>query len=131
MAVGFPAPTLARYPGGMSLLWREAGALLMLVHLAATDLHLGSCLVGTCGVLYPIGPSPRHPVDLGAVVIGTSDVAAGWRRRNVSCCTEPGDPAGQRCDPRLPKCLRRTPISRRAPSAVRIVQSAADSVSST
>ena len=75
VAVGFPARTLDRYPGGMSLLWRETGALLMLVHLAATDLHLGSCLVGTCGVLYPIGPTPGHPVDLGAVVIGTSDVA--------------------------------------------------------
>lgn len=75
VAVGFPARTLARYPGGMSLLWRETGARLMLVHLAATDLHLGSCLVGTCGVLFPIGPTAGHPVDLGAVVIGASDVA--------------------------------------------------------
>lgn len=48
----------------------------MLVHLAAADLYLGSCLVGTCGALYPIGPSPQDPVDLGAVVIGTPDVAA-------------------------------------------------------
>lgn len=73
VAVGFPASTLTRYPGGMSLLWRETGALLMLVHLAATDLYLGSCLVGTCGVLYPVGPTPQHPVDLGAVVVGISD----------------------------------------------------------
>lgn len=77
VAVGFPALTLDRYPGGMSLLWREVGALLMLVHLTATDLHLGSCLVGTCGALYPIGPTSGHPVDLGAVVIGTSDAATG------------------------------------------------------
>lgn len=74
--VGFPAATLDRYPGGMSLLWREVGALLMLVHLAATDIRLGSCLVGTCGALYPIGPTPQHPVDLGAVVIGTTDAVS-------------------------------------------------------
>lgn len=66
----------------MSLLWQETGAPLMLVHLTATDLHLGSCLVGTCGVLYPIGPTPGHPVDLGAVVIGTSDLAAGQQSRD-------------------------------------------------
>jgi hypothetical protein len=77
VAVGFPSTTLTRYPGGMSLLWRETGALLILVHLAATDLHLGSCFVGTCGVLYPIGQTPDHPVDLGAVAIGTSDPDAG------------------------------------------------------
>lgn len=77
VAVGFPSSTLTRYPGGMSLLWRETGALLMLVHLVATDLHLGSCFVGSCGVLYPIGPTDAHPVDMGAVVVGTSDPDAG------------------------------------------------------
>lgn len=70
VAVGFPHRTLTRYPDGISLLWREAGALLMLVHLVATDLHLGSCFVGTCGALYPVGAEAWQPVDLGAVVIG-------------------------------------------------------------
>jgi hypothetical protein len=69
VAVGLPDRTLARYPDGISLLWREAGALLMLIHLAATDLGLGSCLIGSCGVLYPI-ENVHHPVDLGAVAIG-------------------------------------------------------------
>jgi len=69
VAVSFPHRTLARYPNGISLLWREAGALLMLIHLAATDLGLGSCLIGSCGVLYPI-ENVHQPVDLGAVAIG-------------------------------------------------------------
>src|SRR5581483_8059078 len=51
VAVGRPCATLSRYSDGISLLWREVGALLMLVHLAATDIGLGSCLVGTCAIL--------------------------------------------------------------------------------
>ena len=71
LAVGRPSATLNRYPDGISLLWREVGALLMLVHLAATDIGLGSCLVGTCAILYPVSGDPSALVDLGAVVLGT------------------------------------------------------------
>lgn len=72
MAVACPQRTLSRYPARMSLLWRETGALMMLLHLAATDLGLGSCLVGTCAVLHSIGDSSCAPVDLGAVAIGVT-----------------------------------------------------------
>jgi hypothetical protein len=71
VAVGYPHATLSRYPDGISLLWREVGALLMLVHLAATDIGLGSCLAGTCAVLHPVTDDPWAPVDLGAVALGT------------------------------------------------------------
>ena len=72
VAVGEPQRTLTRYPDGISLLWRETGALSTPVSPSATDLGLGSCLIGTCGVLYPIGETPSlQPVDLGAVAIGT------------------------------------------------------------
>jgi hypothetical protein len=71
VAVGRPDASLSRYPAGMSLLWREVGALLMLVHLAATDIGLGSCLAGTCAVLHPVTDDPAAPVDLGAVAVGT------------------------------------------------------------
>jgi SagB-type dehydrogenase family enzyme len=71
LAVAHPDRLLSRYPQGISLLWRETGALLMLVHLAATDLGLGSCIVGTCGVLCPDDSSGAGPVDLGAVALGT------------------------------------------------------------
>jgi hypothetical protein len=72
VAVGCPSATLSRYPGGISLLWREVGALLMLVHLAATDIGLGSCLAGTCAVLHPVTDDSSAPVDLGAVALGTT-----------------------------------------------------------
>jgi hypothetical protein len=70
VVVGVPQRTFSRYPDGVSLLWREAGALLMVVQLAATDIGLGSCLIGTCGALYPISETLAAPVDLGAVAIG-------------------------------------------------------------
>jgi hypothetical protein len=72
LAVGRPSATLSRYPDGISLLWREVGSLLMLIHLAATDIGLGSCLAGTCAVLHPVSDEPSALVDLGAVAIGTS-----------------------------------------------------------
>ena len=74
LAVGRPEATLSRYPDGISLLWREVGALLMLVHLAATDVGLGSCLAGTCAVLHPISDDPWGPVDLGAIALGALPV---------------------------------------------------------
>ena len=49
----------------------------MLVHLAATDIGLGSCLVGTCAILHPVTDDPSALVDLGAVAIG---IASARRR---------------------------------------------------
>lgn len=67
--VAHPNRTLSRYPKGLSLLWREVGALAMLVHLAASDVNVGSCIAGTCAVLHEIPDSDRAPVDMGAVVL--------------------------------------------------------------
>jgi SagB-type dehydrogenase family enzyme len=72
VAVAYPDRTLSRYPLGISLLWRESGALLMLVHLAAADIGLGSCIVGTCGALHADDGSGTGPVDLGAVALGAT-----------------------------------------------------------
>ena len=66
--VARPALTLARYTAGMPLLWREAGALQCTLHLAATDLGLGSCVVGTAGVLHTY--SVDGLLDTGAVAMG-------------------------------------------------------------
>lgn len=73
-AVAHPDRTLSRYPDGISLLWKETGALLMLIHLVATDLGLGSCILGTCSTLHP--PSSIGPVDLGSVAIGRAAAEA-------------------------------------------------------
>ena len=70
VAVAHPDRTLTRYPLGISLLWRETGALLMLLHLAATDIGLESCIAGTCGVLHEPSPSIHAPIDVGAVALG-------------------------------------------------------------
>ncbi|WP_173154259.1 nitroreductase family protein [Phytohabitans suffuscus] len=72
LAVAHPDRTLSRYPLGISLLWRETGALLMLIHLTAADIGLGSCIVGTCGALHADDGSGTGPVDLGAVALGTT-----------------------------------------------------------
>lgn len=72
LAVGRPDVTLNRYPDGISLLWREVGALLMLIHLAATDIGLGSCIAGTCAILHAVPNDPSGHVDLGAVALGTT-----------------------------------------------------------
>jgi SagB-type dehydrogenase family enzyme len=70
LAVAHPLRTLTRYPNGMSLLWRDAGALLATLHLIATDLGLGSCLVGTTGILHTHHDGLLGPVDVGAVAVG-------------------------------------------------------------
>jgi len=72
LAVGCPDATLSRYPDGISLLWREVGALLMLIHLASTDIGLGSCIAGTCAILHPVPSDASALVDLGAVALGTT-----------------------------------------------------------
>jgi SagB-type dehydrogenase family enzyme len=70
VAVASPAATLARYPLGMSLLWRDAGALLATVHLSAADVGLASCVVGTAGVLHAWDGTAEGLVDTGAVALG-------------------------------------------------------------
>jgi SagB-type dehydrogenase family enzyme len=68
--VAVPHLILDRYPAGMPLLWHDAGALLATIHLVATDLGAGSCIVGTSGVLHPNLGDPLLPVDTGVVAIG-------------------------------------------------------------
>ena len=74
-AVADPAQTLSRYPGGLSLLWREAGALLTLLHLIATDLKLESCIAGTVGVLCHDDSDAHAQIDLGAIALGAPSMA--------------------------------------------------------
>lgn len=47
-AIADPALLLQRYPSGASLLWRDAGALVGIAQLVATDLHLVSTISGAC-----------------------------------------------------------------------------------
>lgn len=68
--VGYLDRTLSRYPAGMSLVWRDAGALLQTLHLCATDLHLRSCIAGTCGLLRYEAQGPV--VDMGCLALGGS-----------------------------------------------------------
>lgn len=60
--------TLARYPAGSTLVWRDCGVLLGLLHLVATDLRLASCIVGSAGIL----DYSRKPLvaDIGALAVG-------------------------------------------------------------
>lgn len=67
--------TLSRYPAGLSLVWRDVGALLATLHLCATDLGLASCIVGCCGVF--IDDPAAGEIDMGALLVGRRDDAAG------------------------------------------------------
>lgn len=60
--------TLSRYPAGSTLVWRDAGAALVTVHLAATELGLASCIVGTSGIVRTVGNALA--IDVGAVAVG-------------------------------------------------------------
>lgn len=66
--VGYVDRTLSRYPAGMSLAWRDAGALLQTLHLCASDLRLRSCIAGTCGLLRDEAQGPV--VDMGCLALG-------------------------------------------------------------
>lgn len=66
--------TLARYPAGGALVWRDAGVLLSVLHLCATALSLGSCIVGSAGVVR-VQRSPSVVMDVGAIALG-SDLSA-------------------------------------------------------
>ncbi|MCF6506872.1 SagB/ThcOx family dehydrogenase [Blastococcus sp. MG754426] len=65
-----PARTLSRYPGGMSLIWRDTGAMLATLQLAAADLRLSSCIVGTTGALFDCDDDPYGLTDTGALALG-------------------------------------------------------------
>jgi integral membrane sensor domain MASE1 len=43
--------TLSRYPAGGHLVWLDAGALALLLHLNALDVGLGSTLIATSGLI--------------------------------------------------------------------------------
>jgi SagB-type dehydrogenase family enzyme len=62
--------TLSRYPAGSTLVWRDAGALLATLQLAATAAGLASCIIGTSGAL--IQNNKGLIADLGALALGSS-----------------------------------------------------------
>lgn len=67
--------TLARYPAGAALVWRDAGVALGTLHLSATAIGLGSCILGTAGVLNDrllaaSGLSGNLVGDVGALAVG-------------------------------------------------------------
>jgi SagB-type dehydrogenase family enzyme len=76
LAAKFDA-TLARYPEGSALVWRDAGVALATLHLASTDLGLASCILGTAGVLdgdllEACGVTGNLIGDVGALAVGGS-----------------------------------------------------------
>lgn len=60
--------TLARYPAGSTLVWRDAGAVAASLHLVASAAGLASCIVGTSGVLE--SDHEALITDVAAVVVG-------------------------------------------------------------
>lgn len=68
--VAYPSRTLSRYPTGMPLLWRDAGALLTTLHLCATDAGAASCIVGSCGVYADVLGASEPTIDVGALAFG-------------------------------------------------------------
>lgn len=64
--------TLSKYPEGINHVWRDAGALLAMAHLVATDLGLASCIVGTGGIVsIPLFGTDESLEDTGALSVGT------------------------------------------------------------
>jgi hypothetical protein len=75
LAAKFDA-TLSRYPQGATLVWRDAGVALGYLHLAATAMGLGSCMLGTAGVLSEgllaaCGVRGTLVGDVGALALGS------------------------------------------------------------
>jgi SagB-type dehydrogenase family enzyme len=68
IAVAHLERTLSRYRTGLSLVWRDAGALLATLQLCATDLGLASCIAGTCGIA--VDDRSTGVLDVGALVLG-------------------------------------------------------------
>jgi SagB-type dehydrogenase family enzyme len=69
------ARTLSRYPGGTSLVFRDAGALLATMQLCATAADLASCIVGTAAAL-PSKGGDGAVTDVGALLLGGSGCPA-------------------------------------------------------
>jgi len=74
-AIADPALLLQRYPLGVSLLWRDAGALMGIAQLVATDLHLVSTISGAC--VRVSTPTPvinddleGHAYAVGGLILG-------------------------------------------------------------
>ena len=63
----------AAYENPVSLLWRDAGALLATLHLCATSLGLGFCPLGVLGAEFAeaIFPGDATVVGCGVAAIGT------------------------------------------------------------
>jgi SagB-type dehydrogenase family enzyme len=69
LAIAHIDRTLSRYPRGLSLLWRDAGALLATLHLCAIDVGLASCIVGATGLAsYDVRAGE---VNVGSLVVGS------------------------------------------------------------
>lgn len=63
--------TLARYPSGTALVWRDAGVALGALHLSATAADLASCVLGTAGLLdEPTLAASGLVGDVGSLAIG-------------------------------------------------------------
>ncbi|WP_411742598.1 SagB family peptide dehydrogenase [Rhodococcus sp. IEGM 1318] len=76
LAAKFDA-TLARYPMGSTLVWRDAGVALGSLHLTAGSLGLGSCILGTVGifeddVFVACGVRGNLVGDVGALAVGSN-----------------------------------------------------------
>lgn len=74
LAAKFDA-TLARYPMGSALVWRDAGVALGALHLAATYIGLASCILGTAGILEgdlleACGVTGNLVGDVGSLAVG-------------------------------------------------------------
>jgi SagB-type dehydrogenase family enzyme len=76
LAARFDA-TLARYPHGSSLVWRDAGVALGYLHLSAASHGLNSCILGTSGLLdetllAACGMTGQVVGDVGGMAVGRS-----------------------------------------------------------
>lgn len=67
VAVAEPDRTATRYRGATAHLWRDAGAMLATVHLAAAGMGLRSTIVGIGG---QIGDEADDSIDVGGVAVG-------------------------------------------------------------
>jgi SagB-type dehydrogenase family enzyme len=69
------AKTLANYEDGETLVWRDAGAMLATVSLAAEALNLNCCSLGSTGepFISQIIPSNRSLYGVGGLIVGSRE----------------------------------------------------------
>jgi hypothetical protein len=60
--------TLSRYPGGATLVWRDAGVLLGLLTIVGVEAELRTCIVSTVGAIVD-ETLPTPNIDIGAVAL--------------------------------------------------------------